>query len=107
MAGMTTGSALRLLEQAQAGLRKARGLLREVRGGGDRTGVFRAGWLALREAHRLMAAIEVEAAREPVLTRHLAVSRYATALLVRLRRLERAGEGPLDEELDRDDEAEA
>ncbi len=109
MAAMTEGAALRLLEQAQAGMRKARGLLRDVREDESLAArAFRAGWETLRQAHKLMASIEVEAAQEKVLTKHLAVSRYATALLVRLRRLERKGtsafEGDDDDLLEGEDD---
>ena len=37
----------------------------------------------------MLAEIPVDAATEPVMTKQLAVQRYATALLVRLRRLAR------------------
>ena len=47
------------------------------------------GWASLAQAHRLVADIPLEAANEPVMTRQLAVQRYATALLVRLRRIVR------------------
>jgi hypothetical protein len=53
--------------------------------------VFGAGWESLNQAYRLMAAIPGDAADEDVLTKQLAVGRYATALLVRLRRLKRRG----------------
>ncbi len=92
MRGMSSGTALRQLQQAQAGLKKARQLLKQVRGGeGSSTTVFEAGWSSMIQAHRLMAEIPPEAADEAVLTRQLAVQRYATALLVRLRRLQRGG----------------
>ena len=52
--------------------------------------VFEAGWASLAQAHRLMAEIPPEAADDAVLTKQLAVQRYATALLVRLRRLQSA-----------------
>jgi hypothetical protein len=51
--------------------------------------VFEAGWESLSRAHRLMAEIPREAVDDAVLTKQLAVQRYATALLVRLRRLHR------------------
>jgi len=41
------------------------------------------------QAHRLLAEIPLDAANEPVMTRQLAVQRFATALLVRLRRIVR------------------
>jgi hypothetical protein len=53
------------------------------------------------QAHRILGTIPIEAATEPVMTRQLSVERYATALLVRLRRLLRnepaAGEESDDE----------
>ena len=51
--------------------------------------MFDAGWESLSKAHRMMAAIPAEAADDAVLTKQLAVERYATALLVRLRRIKR------------------
>jgi len=90
MRGMSPGAALRELQQAHAGLRKARELLKHAK---DNPRVvaslFDAGWESLTQAHRLMAAIPREATDDAVLTKQLAVERYATALLVRLRRLKR------------------
>jgi hypothetical protein len=92
MRGMSPGTALRQLQQAQAGLKKARQLLKQAKEReGHTTTVFEAGWANLTQAHRLMAEIPPEAADEDVLTKQLAVQRYATALLVRLRRLQRGG----------------
>jgi len=110
MATMTPGTALRNLQQAQAGLKKIRQLLRLAReneGDVDAPRIIKAGWEGLAKAHRMLAEIPVEAATEPVMTRQLAVQRYATALLVRLRRLARNETGPLDggdDDLDGDDE---
>ena len=89
---MSPGTALRQLQQAQAGLKRARQLLKQA-GENERATapVFEAGWASLAQAHRLMGEIPREAADEAVLTRQLAVQRYATALLVRLRRLHRHG----------------
>jgi hypothetical protein len=90
MRGMSPGAALRELQQAHAGLRKARELLKQARN--DPRAVasaFDAGWESLSVAHRLMAGIPREATDDAVLTKQLAVERYATALLVRLRRLKR------------------
>ncbi len=90
MKEMSPGTALRQLQQAQAGLKKARQLLKQARGGAPASpAVFRAGWESLAQANRLMAEIPVAAADEAVMTRQIAVQRYATALLVRLRRLVR------------------
>ena len=50
---------------------------------------FDAGWASLSRAHGMMAAIPATAADDDVLTKQLAVERYATALLVRLRRIKR------------------
>jgi hypothetical protein len=99
MAEMSPKSALRELRAAQAGMRKARQLLtlpREDPRSASRA--FAAGWESLKQAHRLMASIPATAADESVLTQQLSVQRYATALLVRLRRLMRHGE--IDSEAD-------
>ena len=95
MTEMTSGTALRQLQQAQAGLKKARQLLETDAGQGIGQSVrsSKAGWESLAQANRLMAAIPLEAADEAVLTRQLAVQRYATALLVRLRRLSGTNRG--------------
>jgi hypothetical protein len=65
--------------------------------------VFDAGWESLSRAHRLMASIPREAIDDAVLTKQLALQRYATALLVRLRRLKR-GESSGAAATDGDDE---
>jgi hypothetical protein len=88
MKEMSPGTALRQLQQAQAVLKKARQLLKQTRGGGAASpAVLKAGWESLCQANRLMAEIPLATADEAVMTRQLAVQRYATALLVRLRRL--------------------
>ena len=88
MPEMSPGAALRQLQQAQAGLRKARQALRLAKGDPNATRtVLKAGWESLAQANRLIAEIPVAAADEAVMTRQIAVQRYATALLVRLRRL--------------------
>ena len=90
MPGMSPGAALRELQQAQAGLRKARELLKQAKDNPRLLPkVFDAGWESLSKAHGMMAAIPAEAADDDVLTKQLAVERYATALLVRLRRIKR------------------
>lgn len=90
MPEMTPGTALRQLRQAHAGLKKARQLLRQVRENPRiAPKVFDAGWESLAQAHRLMAEIPRAALDEEVLTQQLSVQRYATSLLVRLRRLMR------------------
>jgi hypothetical protein len=90
MSGMSPGAALRELQQAQAGLRKARELLKQVKDNPRLLPkVFDAGWESLAKAHRMMGAIPATAADDDVLTKQLAVERYATALLVRLRRIKR------------------
>lgn len=106
MAEMSPGTALRNLQQAQAGLKKVRQLLRLAResdGGVEPDRILKAGWEGLAKAHRMLAEIPVGAATDPVMTRQLAVQRYATALLVRLRRVARndqdvaGGDDDLDE----------
>jgi hypothetical protein len=94
MTNMSPGAALRDLQQAQAGLRRAREVVRQAKEHpGSLPAAFNAGWESLCQAHRLMAAIPHAAADDAVLTKHLAVGRYATALLVRLRRLKRQEAG--------------
>lgn len=99
MAEMSPKAALRELQRAQSVLRKAREIVRLARSEPDPSpAAFKAGWESLRQAHTLLASIPVEAAEEAVLTKHLAVSRYATALLVRLRRLQRRETGPIEDD---------
>jgi len=106
MQGMSPGAALRELQQAHAGLRKARELLKQTRhNSGAVPALFAAGWGSLTQAHRLMAAIPREAADDAVLTKQLAVERYATALLVRLRRLKRHESADSGAVADQDDES--
>ncbi len=100
MAEISSGTALRQLQQAQAGMKKARKTLLMVRGAEDRPDLrqqaLKVGWESLAQAHRDLAAIPLSAANEAVMTRQLAVQRYATALLVRLRRLARNEPGALE-----------
>ena len=91
MPGMSPGAALRDLQRAHAGLKKARALLKLAKDDPrSATATFGAGWESLTQAHRIMAAIDTEAADDAVLTKQLALQRYATSLLVRLRRLKRS-----------------
>jgi hypothetical protein len=88
MAEMSPGTALRQLRQAQTGLKKARQLMKQAREDSRLAPrVLAAGWDSLRAAHKLMAEIPLGAVDEAVMTLQLAVQRYATSLLVRLRRL--------------------
>ena len=108
MPAMSPGTALRNLQQAQAGLKKIRQLLRLARESGgdvDPARIMKVGWEGLAKANRVLAEIPVEAATEDVMTKQLAVQRYATALLVRLRRLARNEPGALegDDEMDGDE----
>ena len=95
MAEMSPGAALRQLRQAHAGLKKARQLMKQAR---ENPAPCPLSWTRGGKAwFRLtgsMAAIPRGAVDEAVLTQQLSVQRYATALLVRLRRLMRheAGE---------------
>jgi hypothetical protein len=92
MAEMSPGTALRDLQKAQAGMKKVRALLKQARENPRALdAIFGAGWESLNQAYRLMAAIPGAAVNDEVLTKQLAVGRYATALLVRLRRLKRHG----------------
>jgi hypothetical protein len=109
MAEMSSGLALRQLQQAQAGLRKSREALRLARGA-DRESTVRQhalalGWESLAQTYRILAGIPLSAASDAVLTRQLSVSRYATALLVRLRRLVRNESAPPDDDDDGLDDA--
>jgi hypothetical protein len=105
MAEMTSGMALRELQKAQAGMKKARELLKQSRVNPRVTDkIFGAGWESLNETYRLMAAIPVDAVSDEVLTKQLAVGRYATALLVRLRRLKRQGSAGSADVCDDDDD---
>ena len=108
MAEMSSGTALRQIQQAQAGLRKARQALTMARSGSAEAQdvALRAGWTALTQCNRLLAEIPLAAADEAVMTKQLAAQRYATALLVRLRRLVRKEAGALDD-LDADEGDEA
>jgi hypothetical protein len=106
MAEMTPGAALRELRQAHAGLKTARQLMKQARTNPRMVpAVFDAGWDGLVKAHRVMSAIPRTAVDEAVMTQQLSVQRYSTALLVRLRRIQRqeglAGGDDLD---DLDDE---
>ena len=104
MPEMSPGTALRQIQQAQAGLKKARQILRLSKGDPNATRhVLKAGWESLARAHEILAAIPLDAATEPVMTKQLAVERYSTALLVRLRRLlrnETVGADDEDQEFD-------
>lgn len=102
---MSPGTALRQLKQAHATLKKARQALRMARENpafGPKA--LDAGWDALLHAHRIMAETPRSAVDEEVMTQQLAVQRYATSLLVRLRRLLRKGEVGDDLDDDGDDE---
>lgn len=88
MSEMSSGAALRHLQQAQAALKKARQVMKLARGDAEaNAGVIKVGWESLVKTHRLLSEIPLSAVDEPVLTKQLAVERYSTALLVRLRRL--------------------
>jgi hypothetical protein len=88
MSEMSSGAALRQLQQAQAALKKARQVMKLARGDANATAtVIKVGWESLAKAHRILSEIPLAAVDEPVLTKQLAVERYSTALLVRLRRL--------------------
>ncbi len=106
MPPISPGAALRQLQQAQAGLKKARQFLRLAKGDPDAANdVLKAGWESLAQCHRLLSGIPLEAADEAVMTKQLSVQRYATALLVRLRRVLRK-EYAVDDEAGLGDEEE-
>ena len=97
MPDASPGSVLRQLQQAQALMKKARQALAQARGSvADPQPLLKIGWDSLARAHAILAAIPLAAANEAVMTKILAVQRYATALLVRLRRLARNEPGALD-----------
>jgi hypothetical protein len=107
MSEMTPGAALRQLQQAQAGMKKVRQALRLAKGDPEAVPhLLKIGWGGLTHAHRVIASIPVAAASEPVMTKQLAVQRYATALLVRLRRLARQDFSGLDADDDEVDDEE-
>ena len=57
MSEMSSGAALRQLQQAQAGLKKARQVMKLARGdAGASPNVIKVGWESLVKAHRLLAA---------------------------------------------------
>ncbi len=101
MAEMSPGAALRELRGAHSGLKKVRQLMRQTRENPDLVpAVLDAGWESLIQAHRVMASIPRVAVDEAVMTQQLSLQRYATSLLVRLRRIARRGElGPDDDDL--------
>ncbi|QDV37918.1 hypothetical protein [Tautonia plasticadhaerens] len=92
---ITPGLALRQLQQAQQAMKKVRKGLVQVREADPARRaelaqpVLQAGWEALTRTHRDLAEIPLASATEEVMLRQIAVQRYATALLVRLRRLVR------------------
>ena len=88
MSVMSRGTALRQLREAHAALKKVRQLMRQAREDNRLVPeVLDTGWECLVRAHQTMAAIPRDAVDETVMTQQLSLQRYATALLVRLRRL--------------------
>jgi hypothetical protein len=105
MPEMTAGAALRQLQHAQANMKKARQALRLAAGDPDAVPrLLELGWQSLVDTHRVLAAIPLAALDESVMTKQLAVQRYATALLVRLRRLQRRDFSASDEDVDLEDQ---
>ncbi|MFO0891507.1 MAG: hypothetical protein U0790_20490 [Isosphaeraceae bacterium] len=107
MPEMTPALALRDLKQVHAGLKKARQLVTQARESPALApAALDTGWESLVRAHRLMASIPRSAVDEAVLGQQISVQRYATALLVRLRRLLRREEADAGDDLadDLDDE---
>ena len=106
MPDASSGAVLRQLQQAQALMKKARQALAQARGAAaDPQPLLKIGWDALIRTHSILAVVPLSAANEPVMTKLLAVQRYATALLVRLRRIARNEPGAL-EGLEDEDEGE-
>lgn len=88
-------------------MKQARQALSQLRQGGDhpqaRERVMKLGWESLSRTFGLLASVPLEAATDAVLTKQLGVQRYATALLVRLRRLARNEAQPTDDDGDEAD----
>jgi hypothetical protein len=109
MSDITPGAVLRQLQQAQVTMKKARQAIAQLRGAEPPTQaverVLKLGWDSLTAAQRLLASIPLDAATDEVMTRQIALQRYATALLVRLRRVRRKDFRPAsgDEGLDEED----
>lgn len=105
MAERTSGSVLRDVQQAQAAMKKVRQNLAAARREPDvdTSRLLEFGWRSLTHAHKVLAEIPLSAASDEVMTKVISLQRYATALLVRLRRLSRKGTAALD---DLDDEGE-
>jgi hypothetical protein len=110
MAITTPGAAQRHLQTARQALRKSRQAIRLLKesasGGGPDPkllqGVLESSWASLVKVHAMLAEIPLGSADEDVMLQMLSVQRYATALLVRLRRLSRGdlagAEGPDDDD---------
>lgn len=97
MAELSPGAVLRQLQQAQAVMKRARQALAQARGDpADPQALLRMGLEGLARANKILGEIPASASTEAVLTKQLAVQRYATALLVRLRRIVRNEPGALD-----------
>ena len=109
MAELSPGAALRQIQQSQQAMKKVRKALVMVREAEPprrlelSQQVLKAGWESLTRTHRELAAIPLSAATEDVMLKQIAIQRYATALLVRLRRLARNDPGAL-ENLDDDED---
>jgi len=104
MPGMSPGAALRELQRANAYLKRSRAALKQAKDDPSlRPMVFRMGWEGLRQAYTVITLIPIESADDAVLTRAIAVQRYATALLVRLRRLQRQDAASGDDRPDDDE----
>jgi len=94
---LTPGRALRDIQHAQQAMKAARKALVVVRQADpeDRPALaeraFEQGWESLRRTHEVLASIPRSAATDEVLTKQIAAQKYATALVVRLRRLARGG----------------
>jgi hypothetical protein len=96
MSDVSPEAALSQLNSAQNAMRRVRKTLPLVRDGKLDPGcALESGWASLLAAHRALAAVPLSAANDDVMSRQIAVGRYATALLVRLRRLARKGPGGL------------
>jgi hypothetical protein len=112
MAAQSPKAALRDLEAARGRLKKIRTairLLRESKSAGPAgsrpaESVIQAGWDALTSTWRLLAGLPFEAVDDEVMLRQISLQRYATALLVRLRRLARGDLGATSDDSEEGDD---
>ncbi len=105
----SSGQILRDLKASQQAMKKARRVMADLREFDPPPtelvqSALQSGWESLARTHRVLAEISGPSSDDEVVSRMIAAQRYATSLLVRLRRLARDPQrpGPLDDD-DRDD----